>query len=759
MKRDIKKLVSEMTLEEKAGLCSGRDSWRTKAVERLGIPSVMMSDGPHGLRKQADAADCMGLNKSIDAVCFPAGCATTASFDRDLMEHMGDTIGNECQAENLAIVLGPAMNIKRSPLCGRNFEYMSEDPYLAGEMAASYINGVQKHHVGTSAKHFALNNQEHERMSCSSECDERTMREIYLSAFETAVKKAQPYSIMHSYNRVNGTFAGENKTLLTDILRKEWGFKGFVVSDWGAVDDRVKGVAAGEDLEMPGGNPDNDKLIVEAVKNGTLSEKDLDAAVERILNVVFEAYDNREDGAVFDRDKDHDISEEIAENCMVLLKNEGGILPLDAKKKGILFVGGFARHPRYQGGGSSHINSHRVEDGLTSARALAEVDYAEGFPYDADVYDEKKAQEAIEKAKNASSVVIFAGLPDTFESEGYDRKHMQLPACQNRLIEEIAAVNPNVVVVLHNGSPVEMPWVDKVPAVLEAYLGGEGSGRAVARILFGLVNPSGHLAETFPIRLEDNPSYLTFGGKGGKVYYSEGVFVGYRWYDAKKMNVLFPFGHGLSYTTFEIGTPRLSAESMKDTDTVTVTVPVTNTGKAAGKEVVQLYVHDSTGTEVRPEKELKGFAKVALAPGETKEVTMTLDKRSFAYYNTQIHDWYAPTGEYDILVGDSSRNITGSVKIHVESTSRIPFTVTPCTTIGELMKYPELTDTIKEKMMPHLGAFMPDESTAAADASETKEMAEAVIRYMPIRALRSFGTMTNAEMNEICRACNDALKN
>lgn len=754
---DIKKLIGEMTLEEKAGLCSGKDFWHTKAVERLGIPSVMMSDGPHGLRMQCGDADQLGLNESIQAVCFPAGCATAASFDRDLIHEMGDTIGNECQAEQLSVVLGPAVNIKRSPLCGRNFEYMSEDPFLAGEMAASYIDGVQQHHIGTSIKHFALNNQEHERLTISSEADERTIREIYLPAFEIAVKKAQPKTIMHSYNRINGVFSGESQKLLTEILRKEWGFQGYVVSDWGAVNGRVKGLEAGEDLEMPGGNPDNDRLIVEAVKSGVLSEETLNSSVERILSVVFDYIEHREKNAEFDRARDHEVAERIAENCMVLLKNENHCLPLDPKEKGILFVGGFAAHPRYQGGGSSHINSYKVESALENARTMAEIDYAEGFSADADIYDAGKAKEAVEKARNASKVVIFAGLPDSFESEGYDRKNMQLPACQNRLIGEITAVNSNVIVVLHNGSPVEMPWISCVSAVLEAYLGGEAGGRAVSKVLFGLVNPSGHLAETFPLRLEDNPSFLNFPGKNGKVRYQEGIFVGYRYYDAKKMEVLFPFGHGLSYTNFQIGKPEASKEMLSDTETVTVTVPVTNTGNREGKEVVQLYVRDLTGTEIRPDKELKGFAKVSLQPGETKRVTMELSKRSFAYYNTEIGDWYAPTGEYEILVGDSSRNITGSVRVHVESSTVIPFRVSPNTMMGELFQHPELKQIVQEELLPQMKIMLP-EGTGDPNAAHTDDMMLAVVRYMPIRALRSWGTITDEGVEKVCRSINEILE-
>ncbi|WP_130837715.1 glycoside hydrolase family 3 C-terminal domain-containing protein [Lachnoclostridium sp. Marseille-P6806] len=764
---DIKALIAQMTLEEKAGLCSGADFWHTKAVERLEIPSVMVSDGPHGLRKQAEGGDHLGINDSIVSVCFPAGCATAASFDRALVREMGGTIGNECQAEKVSVVLGPAVNIKRSPLCGRNFEYLSEDPYLAGEMAASYISGVQEKHVGTSIKHFALNNQEHERMSGSSEADERTIREIYLPAFETAVKKSQPKTIMNSYNRINGVFAAENHRLLTEILRDEWGFEGYVVSDWGATNDRVKGMEAGEDLEMPGGNFANDALIVRAVREGRLPESTLDEAVRRILTVVYDYAENVSPDAVFDRERDHAKAVDIAAQCMVLLKNENGVLPLSAHAAGcgnpdgpILFVGEFAEKPRFQGGGSSHINCYQITDALREARKRTDVQYAKGFPADGDVSREEDFAEAEALAKGASRVVVFAGLPDSFESEGYDRSSMKLPACQDALIERLAAVNPNLIVVLHNGSPVEMPWADRVSAILEAYLGGEGSGEAVVRILFGEENPSGKLAETFPLRLEDTPCYLNFPGKGGKVFYREGVFVGYRYYDSRRMEVLFPFGHGLSYTSFRIGAPVLSASDIRDTDTVRVTVEVTNTGTVFGREVVQLYVRDLTGTEIRPDKELKGFAKIALAPGETGTVSMELDKRSFAFYSEEIGDWYAPTGEYEILVGNSSRNIAGTAKLHVTSTNAPRFAVHANTMLGELMQHPETAEILKTTLLSHMALLAPQEKDEnGRDQAVSEDMGMAMMRYMPIRALRSFGSLTDENVEEIVAALNRALGN
>ena len=748
MKRDLKKIVSQMTLEEKAGMCSGLDFWHLKHVERLGIPEVMVSDGPHGLRKQDDKGDHLGMNDSIKAVCFPPAALSACSFDRKLVEEMGKTIGKEAQANDVSIVLGPAVNIKRSPLCGRNFEYYSEDPYLAGEIAAAFINGVQSQHVGTSIKHFAANNQEYHRMSNSSEADERTLREIYFPAFETAVKKAQPYTFMCSYNQINGTFASENKWLLTDVLRGDWGFKGYVMSDWGAVNDRVKGLEAGLELEMPSSNGVNDALIVQAVKDGSLKEDILDQAVERILRIIFEYSDNRAPQE-FTMEKDHEEARHIAEESMVLLKNDEQILPLKASEK-VAFIGGFAKKPRFQGGGSSHINCFKITNALDSVPSDAQVTYAEGFPADKDLYDDALAAEAIKTAAAADKVVIFAGLPDSFESEGYDRSHMRLPECQNRLIAEILKVQPNTVIVLHNGSPVEMPWLNDIKGLLEAYLGGQAGGTAVANILYGKVNPSGKLAETIPLKLSDNPSYLNFGG-GEKVEYREGVFVGYRYYDKKEMDVAYPFGYGLSYTTFACSDLKISNENPTDKDTITVSVDVTNTGNMAGKEVVQLYVKDCTSSTIRPEKELKGFEKVFLNPGETKTVTMELDKRSFAWYNTELHDWFAASGEYKLLVGTSSRDIHLEGRIHQNSSQELPMHVHMNTTLGELFRNPKTSETAKELIAKYISAMNVGEESSSEAASEaiTEEMTEAMTDSMPLRALVSFGGYSREELTEI----------
>ena len=741
--KDIRNLIAQMTLEEKAGLLSGQDFWHTKPVERLGIPRTMVSDGPHGLRKQDEEGDHLGINDSIKVVCFPAASATAASFDPELLEKMGEALGEACQHEKLSVLLGPAVNIKRSPLCGRNFEYFSEDPYLTGVMATALIKGIQSKNVGTSIKHFALNSQEHRRMSSSSDCDERTIREIYFPAFEMAVKEAQPWTVMCSYNRVNGVYASENPWLLTDVLRKEWGFEGYVMSDWGAVSNRVAGVAAGLDLEMPASGGINDRKIVEAVRAGKLDEKAVDLCCERILNIVFRFVENAKPETPWDMEAQHLLAAEVAAECMVLLKNEDDLLPL-SKEEEIAFIGEFAEKPRFQGGGSSHINCFRTTGAVEAAKEQGlKVVYAQGYSVKADDAPADMIAEAVAAAKKAKVAVVFAGLPDSYESEGYDRSHMRMPESQNRLIEAVAEANPNTVVVLHNGSPVEMPWIGKVKAVLEAYLGGQAVGLAQVKVLFGDVNPSGHLPESFPMKLEDNPSYLFYGGEPRGTEYREGIFVGYRYYDKKKMDVLFPFGYGLSYTTFEYSNLKLSAESIKDTDTLTATVTVKNTGKRAGKAVVQLYAGDTEGymNAVRPVRELKGFRKVELQPGESKEVTFTLCKRSFAYWNTQIHDWYVETGDFAIEVGDSVANLPLRATVKIESTTELPRHFDLDSIVMDVMADPKANAIMGEFLKKAFAIFsMADENqTEAAQEAISDDMGEAMMGYMPIRGTLSFG--------------------
>ena len=758
MSRNLKELIRQMTLEEKAGLCSGADFWNTMGIERLGIPSVMMTDGPHGLRKQEGTADHLGLNKSVNAVCFPAACATASSFDVELMERMGQILGDECQAENVSMLLGPAVNIKRSPLCGRNFEYMSEDPYLTGKMASAYIRGVQSKDIGTSMKHFAANNQETDRMQISSEVSERAFREIYLPAFEEAVKKAQPKTVMCSYNKINGVFSSENKKLLTDILRDEWGFEGYVVSDWGAVNDRVKGLKAGLDLEMPGSGGYNTRKIIQAVENGELEEEILDRTVERILKVVFSYTDNRKAETVFDREKDHKAAADIETECAVLLENRG-VLPLKKEQK-VVYIGEFAKKPRYQGGGSSHINTDSVVSALeTAVRKGRAVEYVKGFSSERDEMTEEELKQACEAAAGADAVVIFAGLPDSFESEGYDRKHLGMPNCQNALIEAVAEAQPNTIVVLHNGAPVEMPWLGKVKAVLEAYLGGQAVGGAVVNVLYGNANPSGRLAETFPLRIQDTPCYLNYGGEHDKSVYSEGVFVGYRYYTSKEMEVLFPFGYGLSYTTFSYGNLTLDKKEFKESEKLLVSVDVTNTGACTGKEVVQLYVAPKGGTIIRPVRELKAFEKTELAPGETKTVTFELDSRAYAYWNTEIHDWHVETGAYEIQICRNAQEVLLSEEVQVESETVLPKVYTLNSTMGEIMADPKGKAILEQAMSEMEG--MDGESTEEQMQDDSgvinDEMMAAMMEAMPLRQMLSFVPgVTKEALNQLVAALNAA---
>ncbi|MBS4219656.1 glycoside hydrolase family 3 C-terminal domain-containing protein [Bacillus sp. FJAT-49711] len=749
MVRDIKKLVSEMTLEEKAGLCSGQDFWTTKAIERLGIPSMMMTDGPHGLRKQkaTENVDNLGIFNSVPSTCFPSAVGLASTWDRDLIQEVGIALGKECQAEDVAILLGPGVNIKRSPLCGRNFEYFSEDPYLTSELASSHVDGVQSQGVGTSLKHFAANNQEHLRMTSDSIVDERTLREIYFASFENVVKKSQPWTVMCSYNKVNGIYASENKRLLTDILKEEWGHEGFVVSDWGAVNEREAGVAAGLELEMPSSGGVGDQRIIEAVQDGRLSEEALNKAVERYLKVLFKAVDSKQENVTYNQEEHHQLARKVAGELVVLLKNEARTLPL--KKEGsIAVIGGFAKKPRFQGGGSSHVTPTKLDEPFEEIQKLAtsaKVSFAEGYRLDSNEIDDVLISEAKTVARNADVAVLFVGLPDSFESEGYDRTHLSIPENHEKLIEAVSEVQKNIVVVLSNGSPIEMPWLDRVNAVLEGYLGGQAFGGGVADVLFGEVNPSGKIAETFPMKLSDNPSYLNFPGEGDSVEYKEGIFVGYRYYEKKKMKPLFPFGFGLSYTTFEYTNVTLSSDNIKDTETVDVIISIKNTGPAAGKEIVQVYVSDKSDKVIRPEKELKGFAKVDLHAGEEKTVKITLDKRSFAYYNVALNDWHVQSGEFEVLVGGSSDCIAHVKTIHVDSSMVLRKKAHRNTTLGELMEDPATAAIVQQIM-----AGMAEQGGLAnAMKEEPNDMMLAMMKYLPLRALVNFsGGRFSEEMME-----------
>ncbi|GAA2025890.1 glycoside hydrolase family 3 C-terminal domain-containing protein [Catenulispora yoronensis] len=650
-------VLSALTLEQKAALTSGADFWHTEAVPAAGVPSALVADGPHGLRKQPEDGDHLGLGNSIPATCFPPAVALACSWDPALVRRVGAALGAEAASERVSVLLGPGVNIKRSPLCGRNFEYYSEDPFLTGRLGAAFVDGVQSRGVGTSLKHFAANNQETDRMRVSAEVDERTLREIYLAAFEHVVTTAKPTTVMSAYNKLNGVYATEHSRLLTEILRGEWGFDGAVVSDWGAVADRVASLAGGTDLQMPPDGSDDD--VVAAVRAGRLDEAVLDQAVRRLLGVLERTARGRAGGAAeYDRDAHHALAHEAALSGAVLLKNADGVLPLAEQGPGrIAVIGEFARTPRYQGAGSSQVVPTRLDDALAAVERIAGADrivFEPGFRLDG-VPDAGLVADAVRCAAACETAVLFLGLPAAFESEGFDRADILLPADQQALLAAVHAANPRTVVVLSNGGVVSVAdWESHAAAVLEGWLLGQAGGSALADLLFGRANPAGHLTETIPLRLQDVPSYLHFPGGEGQVVYGEGVFVGYRGYDTAQQDVAYPFGHGLSYTEFD-----LSALNLAETgpNRFTATFTVTNTGPVAGAVVPQVYVHDVVASVARPEQELKGFARVHLAPGESTVVRVGLDERAFAYWSTREDRWKVEAGIAEIRVGLSSRDV------------------------------------------------------------------------------------------------------
>jgi len=683
---NINDLINKMTLEEKAALCTGTSPWTTTSVERLGVPQMTFSDGPHGLRRVADVNDLIAA--SLPATCFPTASCMASTWNMDLVHAMGQALAEECIALKVDVILGPGTNMKRTPMGGRNFEYFSEDPYLAGQMAAGFIDGVQSKGVGTSLKHFATNNQEYQRHSISSEVDERTLREIYLPAFETAVKKAKPWTVMCAYNKLNGIYCSENHRLQVDILKDEWGFEGFVVSDWGAVHDRVASLKGGLDLEMPGPKEPRVKAVVEAVRSGSLSESVLDESVRRILGIVFKAAETPKGGS-FDIDAHHALARRIAAEGMVLLKNNG-ILPL-REQQHIAVIGRAAEEAHFQGGGSSHVNPIQVDNPfkeLQKSAGDAELSYAEGYTADSS-FDQALIDEAVKIASSADVALLYLALPESKESEGYDRPDLDLTTQQIALIKAVAAIQPKTVVILNNGAPVVMcDWIDGAAAILEAWMMGQAGGGAIADVLYGKVNPSGRLAETYPIKLADTPAYINFPGGNGEVRYGEGIFIGYRYYDAKEIPVQFPFGHGMNYTTFTYQNPKVSAGSFRDVDGLTVSVDVTNTGKVAGKEVVQVYVHDHKSGLVRPPKELKGFNKVELQPGETRTVSLALGFRAFAYYHPTYQQWITEDGEFDIMIGASSADIRCIQTVTLQSTLELPCQLNRESTLRDWLEDP-----------------------------------------------------------------------
>ena len=655
-----KDLISQMTLKEKASLCSGKDFWHLKSIERLGLPEIMVCDGPHGLRKQNAENKKVGIGNSYPATCFPTAVTTACSWDRDLIYKMGQALAEECLQHGVSVLLGPGVNIKRSPLCGRNFEYFSEDPELAGEMGAAFIAGVQSKGIGTSLKHFAGNSQEMKRMTSNSIIDERALREIYLRAFEKAVKKSQPWTVMNAYNLLNGTYCSENDWLQNKVLRDEWGFKGAVISDWGAVNDRVAGLNAGNDLEMPSSGGVNDAKIVEAVKCGVIDETTLDERVDKLIDIILKGAANKKPGYKFDVKAHNLLSRQIAEQSMVLLKNDGNILPLKrVEGEYVAVIGAFADNPRYQGAGSSIINPTMIDSGRRAFNnSPISVKFADGYDRSGKRKNEDAyITEACNLAKNASKAVVFIGLTDDYESEGFDRSTMKLPDGHNRLVEAVSRVNDNVIVVLEGGSPVEMPWADDVKAILNAYLGGQSVAPAIVDVLTGKANPCGKLAETYPVCLKDTPTSFRYPDSKENVQYRESIFIGYRYYDKVERNVRFPFGFGLSYTSFEYSDIKLKKKNLTKGEGAKVTFTIKNTGDVAGSEIAQVYVAKPESKIFRAPKELKGFVKIHLEPGEEKKVTVELDDRAFAFWNTATEDWCVESGEYKILVGASSRDI------------------------------------------------------------------------------------------------------
>jgi beta-glucosidase len=704
--------LAALTLEEKVALLDGADFWHTEPVERVGVPGIMVTDGPHGLRKQAEGADHLGLHDSVPATCFPPAAGLASTWDVALLDRIGEALARECRAQGVSVLLGPGVNMKRSPLCGRNFEYFSEDPALAGDLAAALVTGLQRLGVGASLKHYAANNQETDRMTVSADVDPRTLREIYLPAFEQVVTAAQPWTVMCAYNRVNGVYAGESRWLLTEVLRDEWGFEGLVVSDWGAVSRRDVCLAAGLDLEMPSSGGGGARVILDAVRAGTLTEADVDRAAARVLALVDRARPALAPGQTFDAAAHHALAREAAAASAVLLKNEGGILPLAAQGGAVAVIGEFARTPRYQGAGSSQVNPTQVDttlDALRSALAGREVRFAPGFAIESDAADPGLVEEAVRAAAEADVAVVFLGLPPSYESEGYDRTHMDLPAHQIDLLNAVADANPDVVVVLSNGSVVTVaPWQDRARAVLEGWLLGQAGGSATADLLSGAVNPSGKLAETIPVRYTDNPTIGAFPGEHGHVRYGEGLLIGYRWYDAHRLPVAYPFGHGLSYTTFDYRDLAVEVRADGDEPEVAVTLTVTNTGDRAGQETVQLYVSDPQSSVYRPEQELRAFAKVGLEPGGSTPVAFTLGARAFAFWHDGAARWVVEGGEFGVRAGASSRDIrlTATVTLRGQEV-RTP--LTPESTVDTWLDHPEAGPWLRGQLNDMFEAMLFDE--------------------------------------------------
>ncbi len=770
---DIDKTIEKMTLEEKASLCSGQDVWHTKPIERLGIPSILMTDGPHGLRKHAGSMDDVGIRESEPATCYPPAVNLASTWDLKRIEEVGRHLAIEAKSKNIDVVLGPGTNLKRHPFGGRNFEYFSEDPYLSGHAAAAMVTGLQKERVGASLKHYACNNQETSRMFVDTIVDERTMHELYLEAFEIAIKKSNPWTIMTAYNRINGDYASENEKLLKHILRDAWNYPGTTVTDWGGINDRVRGIKATQDLEMPSSKGINDQKIVEAVQNGDLDESVLNDTVRRILELIEKTRKDQKT-KTFDPDRHHAFAREVAADSMVLLKNDG-ILPLDPNKD-LAVIGAFAKHPRYQGGGSSRVEPTRLEsflDVLKREYPDVEMSYEQGYRLNRKDVDETMITRAVQCAKKHEVALVFAGLFDIDEAEGYDRDTLDLPETQNRLIEALALNHDHVVVFLSNGAPVTMPWLDRVNAVFECYLGGQGQAGAILDLIYGKTNPSGKLAETFPNNHLELLSDHFFPGTR-RVIYKEGLYVGYRYVRSVALKPLFPFGYGLSYTTFNYENLRIES----DHDRVTVSCTIRNEGIRTGKEVVQIYVAKADSSVYRPKVVLRGFSKIEIAPNEAEEVTIELDRRSFEYYDVKDRRFVKEGGTYDLLVGASSEDIRLQGQVLIEGVTR-PKVESPYDAIDALFlptdeDFESLYGTRLKKdvgIFPYtrtsplsdlsyrligkiiLNRIMKKELSTISDPAERK-MTEAFIKSLPLKGLVSFGHVRHEVVDALIHLLN-----
>ncbi|MGX6428756.1 glycoside hydrolase family 3 C-terminal domain-containing protein [Levilactobacillus yonginensis] len=746
---DIERTLAALTLPEKAALVSGKNNWYTAAVKRLGIPALMMTDGPSGLRKQNPGSEA-DFTDSIQAIAFPTAALSASSWNESLLQKMGEHLGEEARAEQVSLLLGPGINLKRSPLGGRNFEYFSEDPLVAGKLGSAYVKGVQSQHVGVAVKHFAANNRENQRFTASSDMSERTLRELYLRTFEIVVKAALPATVMTSYNKINGVLNSQNQRLLRSILRDEWGFHGAVMSDWGAVADHPQALRAGLDLEMPGKGQASVDEIIRAIDTGELDEGTLNKSVRHLLHII-DNWSPAEKPSTYDHEAHHNFARTVADDSIVLLKNHANELPLTPGHEGkLVVIGELAEKPRYQGSGSSHVNPTNLVTPLAALQnSDLKADYYPGYRLDQSETDDTLAQTALNAAKNADHVIVFAGYPESAESEGFDKNSLMLPENQGDLVGQLAKLNPHTTVILQNGSAVEMPWVHSTAAVVETYLAGESVGESTWDIITGAVNPSGHLTETFPRRLTDTPMAPTFGQDPHHEYYTEGIFMGYRYYDTHEMHVLFPFGHGLSYTNFEYS--KLVID--QNEHGATVTFGITNTGDRIGQAVPQLYVANHSTHKPMPTKELRAFTKLSIDPHETKLVTFKLNRRDFSWWCESKQRWEADTGDYEIMIGESSRDIRLQTKLTMDFKNS-PAPITTETYFAQVVQEPRLRDLFQRIVLDSEQDRTNNFLTIKDDAGNLVLMQNQMFLNMPLRAAVALGVPANL-ISSFIAAAND----